>query len=67
MGKSYIVVAGKNLFNDPSPRQGAEQFSFGTMKRDHFLISIHLKDFALMPFRHDYRKLHGQVLVLKAG
>ena len=64
MGESHVVVAGKNLFYDRSPRQGAEQFRLGTMKRDHFLDGIHLKDFALMPFRRDHRKLHGQVLVL---
>ena len=61
MGESHVFVTGKNLFNDCSPRQNPEQFSRGTMKRDSFLVGIHLKDFALMPFRHDHRKLHGEV------
>ena len=67
MGESYVVVAGKNLFNNRSPRQGAEEFSRGTMKCDHFLVGIHLKDVTFMPFRRDHRKLHGQVLVPSRG
>jgi hypothetical protein len=59
MGESHVIVGSKNLFNNRSPRQGAELFSRGTMKGDHFLGSIHLKDFALMSFRRDYRKFHA--------
>ena len=67
MGESYVVVASKNLSNERSPRLGAEQFSRGTMKRDHFLAGIHVKGLALMPFRRDHWKLHGQDLVVNAG
>ena len=67
MGESHVVVAGKDLFNNRSPRQGAEQFSRGTMKRDHFLVGTHLKDFAFVPFRYDHRKLHCQVRELNRG
>jgi hypothetical protein len=59
MAESCVVVTGKHLFNDHSPPQGDEQLSRGTMKCDHFLAGIHLKDFTLMPFRCDHRKLHG--------
>jgi hypothetical protein len=59
MGESHVIVGGKNLFNDYSPRQGAEQFSRGTMKGDHFLVGIHLKDFAFMAFRRGHRKFHA--------
>jgi hypothetical protein len=62
MGEPGVVAAGKNLFNDLSPRQDSEQFSCGTMKRDHFLVGIHLKYFSLMAFRRGHRKLHSHVL-----
>ena len=67
MGESHVFVTGKYLFNDCSPRQNPQQFSRSVMKRDSFLVGIHFKELALMPFRHDHRELHSEVLMVNTG